>query len=212
MSRTGANNTISRTIINAYEMTDLSTSLRERESQLQSMIDSGDYDGTTLQKLKNELFELQQFRSELSPMTTKVEANEMRVDMVDLDTWLASIFDVEVAGTSGPTHTGDGGDATGTEHTGSTGGASGGGYVEGRLTEEWMSEHAADGDALLDAFNDDPKAFAAAYRELSDEDRQLVMQALQSANALNNQIMQMLTNILKSQHDTLSALARNMSV
>lgn len=70
----------------------------------------------------------------------------------------------------------------------------------------------SDGPALRDRFESDPKGFATQWRELSSEDRQLAMFTLQQETALDNQITQMLTGLMKSSHDTTMAVARNLQV
>lgn len=70
----------------------------------------------------------------------------------------------------------------------------------------------SDGAALRDTFESDPEAFAAGWRELDAEDRQLALFSLQQEVALDNQVTQMITGTLKSAHDTAMAVARNLQV
>lgn len=69
----------------------------------------------------------------------------------------------------------------------------------------------ADGDALLRRFESDPAGFSRMWKDLSSEERQLAMFALQQASQDQAQLTSMMTNLQQSSHSATMAIARNLS-
>ena len=65
---------------------------------------------------------------------------------------------------------------------------------------------------LADLFERDPAEFMESWRDLTAEERSIVMQRLQTQMQMENQITQMITNLMKALHDTSMAVARNLKV
>ena len=75
----------------------------------------------------------------------------------------------------------------------------------------FVRDNLADGAALSDLFESDPEAFAAQWKKLDSDDRQMAMMALQNEMQSQAQLTNMLTSLLKTAHDGAMAIARNLA-
>lgn len=215
--------------ISPEEATRTLAEVDELIARTQAALDEGTHMNSRIRRdLKNQLEELQGLRNEL---VAAQQGNPVNRDHVQMDEILDSAqsgaeylpevevewhtsradyfgaqaeqFDArgdldEARGTSLESYTYDVGDS----EDGST----------ARVSARWVREHAADPDALYDAFTNQPERFAEAWSDLDADQRGLIMFSLQEQVSLNNQITEMLTSLLKAAHDTTSAIARNLVV
>lgn len=74
--------------------------------------------------------------------------------------------------------------------------------------EEMMS----DPDALLDLYNDSPEAFTKFYKDLSADDKQMLMTRLNQEMQQSNQMYSLISNLLQASHQTARAVIQNLRV
>jgi hypothetical protein len=60
--------------------------------------------------------------------------------------------------------------------------------------------------------NENPEAFKAWWSGLSADERDIGMMQMQDAMQQRTQLQTMITNMMSTQHDSIMAIARNLSV
>lgn len=95
-------------------------------------------------------------------------------------------------------------------------GSKGGSGIKGADGQELSAEHAnlvqMDPATLHNTFASDPEGTWKSIASLPPQDRNMVMQALQMAIQQDNQLQSMLSNFMKSMHDTAKATISNLRV
>lgn len=69
-----------------------------------------------------------------------------------------------------------------------------------------------DGASMAKLLNENPEAFKAWWSGLSADERDIGMMQMQDAMQQRTQLQTMITNMMSTQHDSIMAIARNLSV